>query len=671
MKNSVSFWGLGAGLLGVNAERIVPLSGTPYNNGPQDMAAIMSYIDSSHEASRKKWWEKATACKTGSAVAQAVHSWRVDYMILRRKETVLKNQLPPKTIKAINVSPFPLELFLYDNYEEKLLYLMEKFRDLLREDGSPEARRIMTELYTQMMCLMSIMRKVLIHPMLACGRECSMAFSPSRRHLLHTQEKPNRCVCCTSLKTLEKNKKEGKSRGRRGAVRHAIDLDDSDLDDDDDDDALLDDDNQSSKKGKIVPLTCDVCNVSDSPVRHFAHEKCLEVLLRDGLHCPSCQQIKHRVHLLRETIEVDGENQSEDITVPHRTYCKGVTASPGIPNGFKASAKVRALRGTDDRFFFFSANRELTHTCCVLKIEHAINWFMQSVPKNEKAIFLSFFKGGLDLLEGILTTDLGVDCARFDGDVNKDVRNNELDRFKTSASCKVLLATVQSGGTGLNIIEANHVCFLDRWFNPMVHQQAQDRCHRIGQTKNVFVAYLDNVRTFDAVMAYINKLKATNASVLLADGTELGAAAAAGLSYQELSGMIGRLIRVARAERGLAAKEHYNAPIPPLDDSVFDHAMAQKDRVTKLTKSEPKSSPAAVALEVDSVARFPSVKDEPKIPEYKAFGTSTNLVDLLESDDDDSLLGDFHPTFKTNGMESEKEGNQVTDAPLDDPETTL
>lgn len=58
-------------------------------------------------------------------------------------------------------------------------------------------------------------------------------------------------------------------------------------------------------------------------------------------------------------------------------------------------------------------------------------------------IILSFFKGGLDLLEGILTSDFNVDCARFDGDVNPETRNNELDRFKTNANCRVLLATVQ------------------------------------------------------------------------------------------------------------------------------------------------------------------------------------------------------------------------------------
>ena len=51
--------------------------------------------------------------------------------------------------------------------------------------------------------------------------------------------------------------------------------------------------------------------------------------------------------------------------------------------------------------------------------------------------------------------------------------------FKESSTCNVLLATVQSSGTGLNIVEANHVGFIDRWFNPCVHEQAEDR---VGQS---------------------------------------------------------------------------------------------------------------------------------------------------------------------------------------------
>ncbi|EGB10104.1 hypothetical protein AURANDRAFT_15050, partial [Aureococcus anophagefferens] len=80
----------------------------------------------------------------------------------------------------------------------------------------------------------------------------------------------------------------------------------------------------------------------------------------------------------------------------------------------------------------------------------------------------------------------------------------------------VLLMTVHSGGTGLNITRANHVVFLDRWFNPQVHFQAQARCHRIGQDKEVDVSFFDATCTLDEVMAEINKLKEGNADVVLA-----------------------------------------------------------------------------------------------------------------------------------------------------------
>lgn len=61
---------------------------------------------------------------------------------------------------------------------------------------------------------------------------------------------------------------------------------------------------------------------------------------------------------------------------------------------------------------------------------------------------VSFFKGSLDLLEAIFD-ELGAETARFDGDISSEERENELDRFKMHASCRILLMTVQTGGTGM------------------------------------------------------------------------------------------------------------------------------------------------------------------------------------------------------------------------------
>ena len=106
-------------------------------------------------------------------------------------------------------------------------------------------------------------------------------------------------------------------------------------------------------------------------------------------------------------------------------------------------------------------------------MEEAIKW-IQNVPQNEKMIVMSFFKSSLDLVEGVLC-DIGIECIRCDGDISKEKRAKELKRFKTKQSVRVLLASVQSGGVGLNITVANNVLFLDRWFNPQVHDQAESR----------------------------------------------------------------------------------------------------------------------------------------------------------------------------------------------------
>jgi superfamily II DNA or RNA helicase len=49
----------------------------------------------------------------------------------------------------------------------------------------------------------------------------------------------------------------------------------------------------------------------------------------------------------------------------------------------------------------------------------------------------------------------------------------------------VLILSPKAAGVGLNIVAANHVIHLSRWWNPAVEDQCNDRAYRIGQTKPV------------------------------------------------------------------------------------------------------------------------------------------------------------------------------------------
>jgi len=60
-----------------------------------------------------------------------------------------------------------------------------------------------------------------------------------------------------------------------------------------------------------------------------------------------------------------------------------------------------------------------------------------------------------------------------------------------------MLLSTRSGGVGLNLIGADTVVFYDIDWNPTMDLQAQDRCHRIGQTRPVTIYRLISEHTVE------------------------------------------------------------------------------------------------------------------------------------------------------------------------------
>ena len=73
------------------------------------------------------------------------------------------------------------------------------------------------------------------------------------------------------------------------------------------------------------------------------------------------------------------------------------------------------------------------------------------------------------------------------GDMSLEEREDTINRFKSGDEHKALVLSLRAGGLGLNLQEASYVFHLDRWWNPAVERQAEDRSHRIGQTVKVNV----------------------------------------------------------------------------------------------------------------------------------------------------------------------------------------
>ena len=77
----------------------------------------------------------------------------------------------------------------------------------------------------------------------------------------------------------------------------------------------------------------------------------------------------------------------------------------------------------------------------------------------------------------------------INGDMLGERRKKTVDLFSQKEGFNIMIISPRAGGVGLNIVSANHIIHLDRWWNPAIEDQSNDRIFRIGQKKPVFVYY--------------------------------------------------------------------------------------------------------------------------------------------------------------------------------------
>ncbi|KAG8215967.1 putative ATP-dependent helicase, partial [Butyriboletus roseoflavus] len=115
----------------------------------------------------------------------------------------------------------------------------------------------------------------------------------------------------------------------------------------------------------------------------------------------------------------------------------------------------------------------------------------------EKTIIFSQFTTMLNLIEPFLDAQ-GIKHVRYDGSMPKDKREASLEKIRNSKTTRCILISFKAGSTGLNLTACNNVILVDMWWNPALEDQAYDRAHRFGQTRDVNIYKLmipDTVET--------------------------------------------------------------------------------------------------------------------------------------------------------------------------------
>ncbi|KAG1769134.1 SNF2 family N-terminal domain-containing protein [Suillus placidus] len=121
--------------------------------------------------------------------------------------------------------------------------------------------------------------------------------------------------------------------------------------------------------------------------------------------------------------------------------------------------------------------------------------------RKHKVLLFSQFTTMLDILEDWATELKGWSICRIDGSTAPMDRREQMNKFQQGGNSrdapKLFLLSTRAGGLGINLTAADTVIFYDQDWNPQMDIQAQDRAHRIGQTKPVLVFRLVTAHTIE------------------------------------------------------------------------------------------------------------------------------------------------------------------------------
>mmetsp|Transcript_20122 Transcript_20122/g.68432 ORF Transcript_20122/g.68432 Transcript_20122/m.68432 type:complete len:1613 (-) Transcript_20122:1629-6467(-) len=136
------------------------------------------------------------------------------------------------------------------------------------------------------------------------------------------------------------------------------------------------------------------------------------------------------------------------------------------------------------RQLFFPDRRLLQFDCG--KLQQLAELLRRLRSEGHRALIFTQMSKMLDILEAFLNL-YGYTYLRLDGTTKTDQRQILTQRFNTDTRVFCFILSTRSGGVGINLTGADTVIFYDSDWNPAMDQQAQDRAHRIGQTREVHV----------------------------------------------------------------------------------------------------------------------------------------------------------------------------------------
>lgn len=128
-------------------------------------------------------------------------------------------------------------------------------------------------------------------------------------------------------------------------------------------------------------------------------------------------------------------------------------------------------------------------------VEEWIDSFLESCDRK-----LVVFAHNVDVVDHLAAKYGGL---RVSGRDSLEERQHAVDSFQNDPKSRVIVLNLQAGGVGITLTAGSDVVFVQMGWTPGEHDQAEDRCHRIGQKNNVQAWYLLGSGTIDEDIYYL------------------------------------------------------------------------------------------------------------------------------------------------------------------------
>ncbi|CAG2100825.1 unnamed protein product [Medioppia subpectinata] len=142
----------------------------------------------------------------------------------------------------------------------------------------------------------------------------------------------------------------------------------------------------------------------------------------------------------------------------------------------------------------FPELRLIQYDCGKLQTLNRLLWDLKT--GQHRVLIFTQMSRMLDIFEQFLNHN-GHTYLRLDGTTKIEQRQALMERFNADKRIFCFILSTRSGGVGVNLTGADTVIFYDSDWNPTMDAQAQDRCHRIGQTRDVHIYRLISEMTIE------------------------------------------------------------------------------------------------------------------------------------------------------------------------------